>query len=63
MTDKEFDILWRLAYGTSPVPVDEASKFKELAGVDDGIYLTNREEKDQAYYRTGEREEFWCITG
>jgi hypothetical protein len=60
MTDKEFDILWRLAYGTSPVPVDEASKFKELAGVDDGMYLTNREEKNQAYYRTADSK-FWCI--
>ena len=60
MTDNEFDILWRLSYGTQPVHTKEAVIFKAVVGVNDGNYLSNREER---YYRTGKHNECWCIKG
>lgn len=58
MTDKEFDTLWRLAFGTRPVHLKEAASFKKAIGMNDGNYLTNREPR---YYRTGEQNEFFRI--
>jgi hypothetical protein len=62
MTNKEFDILWRLAYGTQPVSVDEAATFKESLGMDDGMYLTGRaKSKDKTYSRVGDKSQYWRI--